>query len=73
MLGHTTIEYCASLIQTGGALGQINPSALLFSPAKMLMFTGWFYLCFYCAQKLQYSTIVSSKFRSLATLVALFL
>ena len=73
MLVHTTIEDCVSLFQTGAALAQINPSALLFSPAKMLMFTGWFYLCFYCAQKLQYSTLVSSKFRSLATFVALFL
>jgi general secretion pathway protein E len=60
--------YC----HTGIVLETLPPGGdLLISPVRLVMCMAWFYLCFYCAQRIQFSPLISTQHRSLYVLASL--
>ena len=54
------------------ALAGLSPGGdLLVSPVRVIVFVAWFYLCFYCAQRIQFSPLISPQHKSLFILAAL--
>ena len=47
-------------------------AALPFSPLRLILLVLWIYLCLYLVQVLQFSPLVSKRFRPAACLVTLF-
>ena len=50
------------------------PSATLlpFSPVKLALLVGWVYLCLYLVQRVQFSALVSKKYKPVANITTLF-
>lgn len=44
---------------------------LMISPVRLIVCIGWFYLCFYCAQKIQFSPLISTQHKNLFVLASL--
>ena len=45
---------------------------LPFSPVRLVLLVGWFYLCVYCVYRLHFSAIVPKRYRTPANVVTLF-
>ena len=61
-----------SVCHNGTVLGTQPPDlGLLISPVRLVVFTAWFFLCFYCAQRIQFSPLISTKYKSLSILASL--
>lgn len=62
--------YC----HAGFLLADLPPDAApMVSPVRLVMFVGWFYLCFYCAQRIQFSPLIRTQHKGpfiLASLAA---
>lgn len=55
--------------------GAVCPQFLLsisFSAAKLIFLVLWFYLCMYCVQQVQFSELVSRKYKAAANVITLF-
>jgi len=62
----------AVCFHTASVLGASSPNSdLLISPVRLMLFVGYFYLCFYCTQKIQFSPMISARHKSLFTLATL--
>ncbi len=44
---------------------------LLFSPIRLVVLIGWMYLCLYLSQRVQFSPLISTRHRSIASLMTL--
>ncbi len=51
----------------------LSTSSLLFNPVKLVCFIGWVYLCLYCVQRVQFSTLVPKNRKSITNVATLFL
>lgn len=49
----------------------LNPSILSFGPIKLFVLVGWFYLCLYCVQRVEYSTLVTERYKALVSVLSL--
>jgi type II secretory ATPase GspE/PulE/Tfp pilus assembly ATPase PilB-like protein len=45
--------------------------SLSFSPVRLLLLIGWVYLCLYAVQRLQFSHLVSDRYKSIASSIGL--
>ncbi|MCP4453321.1 MAG: type II/IV secretion system protein [Planctomycetes bacterium] len=60
--------YC----HTGVVLEILPPEgALMISPVRLVVCIVWFYLCFFCAQKIQFSPLISEQHKNLFILASL--
>jgi len=58
----------AELILRGGTAGFVLP----FSPVRLVFLMVWVYACLYCAQRVQFSLLVSRERKPVASVAALF-
>jgi len=62
------VVYC----HTGTLSETLSPNVdLMVNPVRLILFIGWFYLCFYCAQRIQFSPLISTQHKSLFILASL--
>ena len=50
---------------------QILGTELLFSPLKLLLLVLWIYLCMYSVLRIEYSPLVSKKYKAIANVFGL--
>jgi general secretion pathway protein E len=59
---------------TGLVLEVLPPDgSLMVSPVRLILCVAWFYLCFYCAQRIQFSPLISTQHKSLFVLACMVL
>lgn len=68
-------EYLSAGFSQAVATIDVLPAALAvpFSPVRLALLVGWVFLCLYCAQRAQFSPLVSKDHRTIAGISALFL
>ncbi len=64
----------AVYFHTGDVVASLSPDRdLMISPVRLITCIGWFYLCFYCAQRIQFSPLIPTRHRSLFILASMVL
>ncbi|MBN1817354.1 MAG: type II/IV secretion system protein [Sedimentisphaerales bacterium] len=68
-----SVFWISHLAQTAPFTGPnaLDPSGLSFSPVKLLVLIGWIYLCLYCVQRVEYSPLVSERYKPLVSVFSL--
>jgi len=64
-----TTCFCGPAWATSAVMGAAF--SLPFNPVKLVFLIVWFYVCLYCAQYVQFSPLVSKRYRAVASLTAL--
>ncbi|MFH1615442.1 MAG: GspE/PulE family protein [Planctomycetota bacterium] len=65
---------CEGPITAGQGLeGVLLTTKLLFDPIRLFILIAWLYLCMYFVQRVQFSALISKRFKSIANVITLFL
>jgi len=57
--------------ETGLFVGSVPASTLVFDPAKVALLVGWIYLCMYCIVRIQYSSLLSERYKPIFNALSL--